>query len=184
MNAAFVPPSPSDDIRKPQNNLLCVIKDMNKIDSFKKKLRRPIPLRGFERKLYAVVLLSIASGITWSVSAHDWQYFERSGSLVIVAAVTMAWRDHVHLLGEVKRFYQGEFQRLLAELDERRPAGIVGTVVHDAKIEKIRTKYSNFDELIAMLTQRLRTTEATILCLGTFIWGYGSIIGNLFWSFN
>lgn len=161
-----------------------IISDMTDIDSLQKKLKRPIPLRGFERKLYAAVLLSLAFGVTWSLSAHDWQYFERSGSLVIVAAITMAWRDHVSLLGNVERFYKGEYNRLLVELDAKRPMGIIASGMHDGKREEISAAYSNVEELIALLKQRLRTTEAAILCLGTIIWGYGSPIGNLLWSFT
>ncbi len=157
---------------------------MTEIDVLKKKLRRPIPLRGFERKLYAAVLLSLFFGLCWSLSAHDWQYFERAGSLVIVAAVTMAWRDHVRLLGRVESFYQSEFKRLLAEFDAKHPAGIIASTMHDGKREEIRAARSNVEELISMLQQRLRTTEAVILCFGTIIWGYGSPILNLLWSFQ
>jgi hypothetical protein len=157
---------------------------MTEIDSLQKRLRWPIPLRGFERKLYAAVLLSLGLGVAWSLSAHDWQYFERSGSLVIVAAITMAWRDHVSLLGNVERFYKGEFKRLLAEFYAKRPTGIIASAMHDGKREEIKAACSNVEELIALLKQRLRTTEAAILCLGTIIWGYGSPIGNLLWSFQ
>lgn len=128
--------------------------------------------------------LSIALGVAWSISARDWQFFERSGSLVILAAITMAWKDHVQLFGKVERFYQGDFKRLLAEIDARRPAGLLAAAAHDAKLEQIKTASSNFDELIAMLKQRLRTTEVAVLCLGTLIWGYGSPLGNLLWSFQ
>lgn len=158
--------------------------EIDEILSLRRKLRFPIPMRGFERKLYAAVVLSIAFGVAWSVAARDWQYFERSGSLVILAAVTMAWRDHVQLLGEVERFYQSEFERLLAKLNALRPTGLIATAVHNSKREKLAATASNFDELLAALKQRLRTTEAVVLCLGTFIWGYGSPIGNLVWSFQ
>ena len=157
---------------------------MNENDPLKKKLRWPIPLRGFERKLYAVVLLCLALGIIWSLSAHDWQYLERSGSLIIVASIYMAWRDHVNLLGNVERFYKEEYNNLLAMFDAIRPTGVIASVMHDGKREEIRAACSNVEELITLLKQRLRTTEAVILCLGTIIWGYGSPIGNLFWSFK
>ena len=163
---------------------LGVINNMTEIDSLKRKLRWPVPLRGFERKLYAAVLLSLGLGITWSLSVHDWQYFERSGSLVIVAAITMAWRDHVSLLGNVERFYKSEYKRLLAEFDAKRPTGIIANAMNDGKREEIRSANSNVEELISSLKQRLRTTEGVILCVGTITWGYGSLIGNLLWSYQ
>jgi hypothetical protein len=157
---------------------------MTEFESLKRKLRWPVPLRGFERKLYAAVLLLIGLGMTWSLSAHDWQYFERSGSLVIVAAIAMAWRDHVSLLGNVERFYKGEFKRLLVQFDAKRPTGLIASAMNDEKREEISAAGSNVEELISALKQRLRTTEAVILCIGTIIWGYGSLIGNLLWRFQ
>ena len=139
-------------------------------------------MRGFERKLYAAVVLSILLGITWSIAASDWQYLERSGSLVILAAVTMAWRDHVQLLGRVERFYQSEFNRLLGQWDAHRPTGLISTPARDTTREEIAATASTVNELITSLKQRLRTTEVVVLCLGTFIWGYGTPIGNLIWS--
>ena len=157
---------------------------MDEVESMRRKLGRPIPLRGAERWLYAAVLLSIALGITWSVVARDWQYFERSGSLVILVAVWMAWRDHVQLLGRVENFYRGEFNQLLAEFDRRRPTGLIATVAHEESRKEIEASGSNLSELIATLKRRLRTTEVLTLCLGTFVWGYGSPIAKFLWHFQ
>jgi hypothetical protein len=157
---------------------------MTEFDLLKRKLRWPIPLRGFERKLYAAVFLFLGIGIAWSFFKCGWQFFERSGSLVIVTAIYMAWRDHVSLLGKVEFFYKGEFRRLLAEFNANRPSGIINNVMHDEMRDEISTTCSNSEALISTLKQRLRTTEAVILCVGTIIWGYGSLIGKLLWSFD
>jgi hypothetical protein len=156
--------------------------NLDQIESLKKKARRPIPLRGFEQKLYAAVVLSVALGVAWSIAASDWQYFERSGSLVILAAITMAWRDHVQLLGKVERFYQSEFKRRLSECEASRPRGLMAANAPDTRREEIEATASSFDELMSLLKRRLRTTEAVVLGLGTFVWGYGAPIGNLLWS--
>ena len=153
------------------------------LNAIKKKLRRPIPFRGFERKLYAAVILSVVLGITWSISARDWQYFERSGSLLIIAGITMTWFDFVQLLGEVELLYQDEIQRLSMQLDAIRPTGLIAAASQDAKREELTIVASKF-ELTALFKKRLRTTEAIVLSFGTFIWGYGSTIANLFWSFK
>jgi hypothetical protein len=157
--------------------------DTTELQALRRKLRFPIPMRGFERRLYAAVLLSLIFGVALSIAARDLQYFERSGSLVILAAITMAWRDHVQLLGRVEQFYQSEFKRLLDELDAKRPTGLMAVGVHDSRRERLTATASNFDEVLSALKQRLRTTEAAVLCLGTFIWGYGVPIANLVWSF-
>ncbi len=150
-------------------------------DSIRRKLRRPLPLRGIERQWYVAVMLSVLLGIAWSLSTRDWQYFERAGALVIVVAISLAWRDHVSLLGDVERFYRDEFQRLLTNFDAARPPGIIAGAMHDGQRDKIVSAHADAHELMELLRHRLRTTEAVFLCMGTVIWGYGSIIANLLW---
>lgn len=153
-------------------------------DFIEKKLKRPIPMRGFERRLYAAVLLLLICGIMWSFLRHDWQYFERSGSLVIVVAIALTWRDFVSLIGNVQKLYQDEFDRLLASFDSARPPGIIAGAIHNGKRQDIEAARINTEELIKLLRWRLRTTEAIILILGTIVWGYGALLGNLFWRFS
>lgn len=153
-------------------------------DSIEKKLKRPIPMRGLERRLYAAVLLLIICGLMWSFLLHDWQYFERSGSLLIIVAIALTWRDLVSLIGNVEKLYQGEFNRLLATFDSARPPGILAGAMHNGKRKDIEAAHRNVEELTRLLRLRLRTTEAAILILGTIIWGYGSVLGNLIWRFN
>ena len=157
---------------------------MTRHELLRRKLRRPLPMRGIEMRICAAVLLVLLFGVVGSVSYRDWQYFERSGSLVIVVGVGLTWRDFVNLPGKVEEFYQTEYVRLLADFDARRPAGIIAGAMHDGKRDEIDNVRSNGEELIRMLKQRLRTTEAVIVCLGTVVWGYGSIIGNALWSFS
>jgi hypothetical protein len=151
------------------------------IDAIRKKLQRPIPMQGLERRIFAIVLLVLMSGIILSFLLHDWQYFERSGSLIVVVAIALGWKDHIVLLGNMEKCYHDHFGRLLARLDATRPSGITAGTMHDGKRQAIETggTNTNADELIVLLRRRLRTMEAGILCLGTVIWGYGSVIGNL-----
>lgn len=153
-------------------------------EMLRRKLRRPLPMRGIERRVYAAVLLALLFGVVWSVSSRDWQYFERSGSLVIIVGVGLTWRDLVQLVGRVEDFYRGEFARLQFVLDAQRPPGILASAMHEVNREKIEATNSEVQELIHMLKRRLRTTEAVIVCLGTLVWGYGSVVGNALWSFH
>nr|WP_295781172.1 hypothetical protein [Rhodoferax sp.] len=157
---------------------------MSDHEAMKKKLRRPLPMRGFERRLYAAVLLALLFGVTWSLTARDWQFFERSGSLVVVVGVALTWRDFVQTLGNVESFYRAEYARLLRDFDAQRPTGIIAGAMHDGKREDIEAKQAYAVEMVGMLKDRLRTTEAVIVCLGTLVWGYGSPLGNALWSFQ
>lgn len=157
---------------------------MNELESIKRKLRRPLPMRGFEIKLYFSVFAPLLFGLISSIFWKDWQYFERSGSLVIVVAIILAWYDHVNKLGDMERFYKVQFSYLLAEMERSRPKGIIAGAMHDGKREQMIEVSSNLENLCAMLKLRLRTTEAIVLCIGTLVWGYGSIVGNIFWHFE
>ena len=152
---------------------------MDRIDAIKRRMRLPLPLRGLERYVYAAVLLLLACGAVQSVQFNDWQYFERSGSLVIVVGIMLAWRDYVSLLGDMRKFYADEIAKRLAEIDRSRPSGLITGAMHDGVREKIVAASSNIDELVAMLRFRLRTTEVAILIVGTLVQGYGSVIVRL-----
>ena len=152
-------------------------------------MKLPLPLRGLEQRIYAAVILLLAWGVVQSVQFRDWQYFERSGSLVIVIAIMLAWRDLVTLFGDVRRFYADEFARRISDIDRSRPSGF--GAVRNGQLEKILVNRENIveassevDELIKTLRMRLRTTEAAILILGTLVWGYGSIIAKFLWNFT
>ena len=159
----------------------------DRIDAIRWRMKLPLPLPGAERYVYSAVMLLLACGVVQSVQFNDWQYFERSGSLVIVIAIMLAWRDYVSLLGNVRRFYSREFEKRISDIDRTRPKGF--GAVPNGKLEKmleVREKIaeasSEVDERIQMLRARLHTTEAVILILGTLVWGYGSIIAKFLWN--
>lgn len=154
------------------------------IEAIRRKLKRPFPMRGLECRLFAAVSLVLVFGIAWSVLLHDWQWFERSGALVILVAVGLGWKDHVSLLGKIENLYLGQFDKLLAEVDAAQPTGLIATAMQDGQREEVRNLRMTTAELITGLRKRVRTTEVAILCLGTVVWGYGSPAGNLFWSFG
>lgn len=155
---------------------------MDRIGGIRIRMKLPLPLRGLERSVYAAVALLLVCGVVQSVQFNDWQYFERSGSLVIVIAVVLAWRDLVSLLGDMRKFYSDEFARRISDTDRSRPRGLISGEMHDDERKRIAPASVEVDELIDMLRARLRTTEAAILILGTIVWGYGSVIARFLWD--
>jgi len=127
-------------------------------------------------------LLVMAFGIIWSVQARDWQWFERSGSLIILIAVGFVWLDHIALVGDVEKLYGQQYQELIAQLGPRSP-GIIAGALHDGQTEKIENAQAALRETADLLRKRIRTAEALTLGVGTVIWGYGSPVGNHLCSF-
>lgn len=141
-------------------------------------------MRGFEQRLCAAVLLLITFGMVWSLAARDWQYFERSGSLIILVGIHMTWRDFVQLLGRVEVFYHRQVEQLSVSRTPTQPSGLLFAEMVDPNQKGMEALSSEVREVFANMKRRLRTIEAFVLGLGTFVWGYGSPIGNLFWSFQ
>jgi hypothetical protein len=121
-------------------------------------------------------MLLLACGVVQSVQFNDWQYFERSGALVIIVGIMLAWRDYVSLLGDMKELYAEELAKRLSQIHKSRPSGLIAGAMHDGEREKIIAASSNIDELISILRQRL--PEVVILIIGSLVQGYGSVIAR------
>jgi hypothetical protein len=164
----------------------------SELDEVRKKMQRPLPMAGIERKVTAAVLLSLALGLVCAVVLRDWQWFERSGSLVILVGIGLAWKDLVSVVGEVDRLYQGQVKTLKARVETVRPRGLINAAVQADNAESValpdgsRTSLDEFATEMAALTKllrkRLRTIEAVVLGIGTIVWGYGAPVGNLVWA--
>jgi hypothetical protein len=161
---------------------------LGRIDSTRRRMKIPLPLPGAERLIYSAVILVLTCGALQSVQFNDWELFERSGSLVIIIAITLAWRDYVSLLGDVRKFYSNEFEKRIRTIDSTLPRGFGalpnGRLQTMLEIrQKTTESLSEIDQLIQILRKRLRTTEIAILILGTVISGYGSVVGQFLWNF-
>ncbi|KQC08983.1 MAG: hypothetical protein APR62_03620 [Smithella sp. SDB] len=130
-------------------------------------------MRGIECKVAVAVLLLLIFGTILSLVSQDWQYFERSGSLVVLVGIGIAWRDIVSLAGNIEKLYEGDIEKQLTQLKMARPKGIVAGSVYDSQINEIDADRAEFKKVISLLRKRIRTIEAMVLCIGTIVWGYG-----------
>ena len=70
-------------------------------------------------------------GVVQSFRFDDWEYFGRSGSLVVVTGVILASLDLVTHLGNVKAFYKDILDQLVAEMRASKPRGLIAGDVDD-----------------------------------------------------
>lgn len=157
---------------------------MNDIPILEKKMKSLVPMKGVETTIYAAVFLLVSMGVAQSISFGSWQHLERSGSLIIITGVLVAYYDYVSLLGDMRVFYRTKFKKLLSEMESSKPKGIISGVMHDGKIDDTNTKAKEIDRLLVLARKRVNTIEATIIILGTFISGYGILIGKLLGGYN
>jgi len=140
-------------------------------------------MRGIERRMAASVLLVMVFGIAWSIAAQDWQWFERSGALIILVAIGFVWLDHISLVGDVEKLYGEQYQALLDQLRPR-PTGIIAGAMHDGKRERIEAAQMTLAEMGDLLRKRIRTAEAVTLGIGTMVLGYGAPLGKYLCGFR
>lgn len=130
---------------------------------------RAYPLKGIERNTAILVFLIIVAALLSSIHVGSWDYFERSGSLIVIVGIYLAWRDITGKLDSVNRFQAQKFRGL-------KPKGIINSAMHPATSED--AFQADVEKSIEILKKRVRNLEAIVLATGTFIWGYGSVLGN------
>ena len=158
--------------------------DVSEIDQLKIRMRKFFPLKGIEQKVSLAVILLFASGIALSISVKDWQYLAGSGSLIVILGIYVAWRD---IAGRVQWFENVAKQTIrkeLTNLQTSEPRGLIAHAQREAVETKLEDHSKSLDELFALLRRRLRSLEAATLIFGTFISGYGTIIGTFMHKFN
>jgi hypothetical protein len=148
------------------------------------KLKSVYPMVGFERKVYVAVLLLIVAGFSLSISLADWQYFERSGSLVIIVGILLALKDMTGKITLVEESVVGGMKHNLRMAEVKETKGLLSYVANEKLKEDITEQTKNTQEMFKLFHHRLRRLEAAILIIGTFIWGFGSLIGKVIYNFN
>lgn len=151
-------------------------KDDSKLVSYKLKLRRPIPSKGVERKFCVGALAWLLFGIAWSIVLKDWQHLERSGSIIVIIGVLLAWKDLSSSIDDFKLYLQGE--AVARSVTDTVPGIINKTIAEGNAATLVEKTSEEIREISELLIYRARTIEAGIIAFGTFIWGYGSLIGN------
>ncbi|MEI5638525.1 MULTISPECIES: hypothetical protein [unclassified Pseudoalteromonas] len=120
-------------------------------------------------------------GVALSLIKSDWQWLERSGSLVVIIALCFFWRDRVdrdEAFIQKMADYEKECKETLEPITPKTDFSKTKLVLYlnvdedkaKGRIEIQRTRYTNI--------------EVGLAVLGTFIWGYGSPLACAIWGFS
>ena len=124
-------------------------------------------------------------GVALSISLKDWQYFERSGSLIVILGIIVAWKD---ITGDLEAYLNANIDVLAIKIQERENSSASGLLYSGGKSSEEKNQLESYkeklQELDRLMKLRLKALEVCILILGTFVWGYGDLIGNLLYKFN
>jgi len=133
----------------------------------------------------AAILLSVM-GIALSISLKDWQYFARSGSLIVILGIIVAWKD---ITGNLEAYINANIDVLAKKIQETENGFTTrGLLYFGEKNSEVKNELESYKEKLQKLDRlmklRLKALEVCILVFGTFVWGYGDLIGHLLYKFN
>lgn len=153
----------------------------NRIDKVTERAKGFWPFKGIEQRIFLATILLIVMGIALSISLKDWQYFARSGSLIVILGIIVAWKD---ITGDLEA-YMNMLAKNIQERESNSTRGLLYTGGKNSEENNQLESYkAKLQELVRLMKLRLKAIEVCILTLGTLVWGYGDLIGNLLYEFN
>jgi len=126
----------------------------------------------------------VTFGIIPSFIFNNWQWFSRSGSVLVIFGIYIAWKDYKgeidHALLSVKNAAKEKNKQSILTIKESEK-GIINSVVKQGATEK---KYTELSNLVNKLQEKNKNTydniEFIILFTGTIIWGYGDLFNKFY----
>jgi hypothetical protein len=138
------------------------------------------PKDKYEWKVVLVAFSCVLFGFVFSLIQSDWQWVERSGSLIVIVALCFFWKDRVDR--------DEEFIQTMVDYEKKCKETLepITSQTDFSKTELVA--YFNVDEKkakenIQIKRKRYTKIEVGFAVLGTFIWGYGKPVASLFYSF-
>jgi len=113
---------------------------------------------GFAIKAYIVALLTLLFGVVFSLNLHDWSWFSRSGSLVVVNGIILTSHqiiEHVGRLNRRRSRWESQFNHDWADDDKQ------NLIYRDEHLWATE-KYGLY-----------------MLIIGTLVWGFGDLLGEV-----
>ncbi len=154
---------------------------MNQYEKFLNQTRKLRPIHKLEWQLLVAILLLFTSGILVSLFTHDWQNLDRTGALIVIVGIFVAWKD---LTGRMNSIEEMVKINLLKAIPQTSSGGLLSQAVK-LQAENLAAEQKRvLEEFLNAVRKRCRTIECLILAMGTFLWGFGSVVPNLIVASN
>lgn len=112
----------------------------------------------FTLKAYSTALLTLILGVVFSIKLHDWNWFARSGALVVINGIILTSHqiiEHMRTLNRSQNDPASKFNRDWAKADKQ-------NLIHDYSQDVwMNEKYGLY-----------------MLIAGTLVWGFGDLINQ------
>jgi hypothetical protein len=136
-----------------------------------------IPEHKIERRFCLAIALLVCFGIVSAIAFNDWTHFEKSGSLIVVTGVLLAWRDLTGTLDWAQEYAIDEIDKQILSLKSE--SGLLRRAMNMSNVEELDILSNKLRLQIAAAKIRVRTYELLAVVTGTIISSYGSWLGDL-----
>jgi hypothetical protein len=155
-----------------------------KDDVFEKEMKISPLIRKYLYISIFIPLIIILVSIIFSMYFKDWGLFSRSGSIIVIVGIYIAYKEFSGKIYELSTDNYLTMKDLL-ELRNIHLLDDQDYIDGQIKQENINAKKNNNIRKFAKYAgSKFRAMELALLASGTFIWGYGDLIMNLLWGFN
>jgi len=119
-----------------------------------------------------IILLGILvlAGMAPSIVCSDWTWFSRSGSLVVIFGVFIVWLDYKGGIDEALDNVLSGYKEHLQNSED---------LTEEQKEKFGKEVQEKFGEVSVLNEKRFQNIEFYVIALGTLIWGYGDLLGEL-----
>lgn len=119
-------------------------------------------------KWFYIIPVIFITGIIISYYCNEWSWFSRSGSLIVICGLLIARWDFTNNINEENLDILNPY--FIKHCKRRGDGTLDPQRLEDTKKE-LRT------QLFLYTKSEYRSAELIIIAIGTFIWGFGDLIG-------
>ena len=157
-------------------------------DDFKNEIFINPALKKFKNIALIASLFILGLSFIWSIYCSNWEYFSRSGSLLVILGIYVTIKDISEVIrkqtDDVNKTVRESLNDLITDSENeeqmRERLHIHQNAFEEASNEAIRDSELNSSNV----HKSIRQIEVVLLIGGTFIWGYGDIILEKIWPLS
>ncbi len=129
-------------------------------------------------------LITTILGVLPSIILKDWEWFSKSGSLLVVFGIYVVWRDYKGeidgVLLDIRKAMKEKHKKNI-DIINIKEKGIINSVMKKGKSENSLNEGVNLVKGIRKSNQKTYDKlEFIIISAGTIIWGYGNLLNAIY----
>ncbi|EOK5734560.1 hypothetical protein ACWOUW_004251 [Vibrio vulnificus] len=130
-----------------------------------------------EKRTLALTILTLIVGYLIAIFLNDPLVFSRFGSIVVCLGIYWGMKDYPGLLDKFKDFSDSIKHKHIGEISkELEKSGVSNDEVEQFNKDAMTRFDKQVNQQFSEMKERFFKFEASILCLGTIIWGFGDLL--------